>query len=161
LKGELPLVDFERLMDVVDGVHGGASVHFHATGSTTSNADGIEQVWLVLTSEVTLQLVCQRCLERASLSLAFQRKFRFVATEAQAALEDEDSDEDVLVIHRSFNLFELIEDELLMALPAVPMHLVCPVPVALKVADAAFKEPELEKPNPFAVLQQLRKTDLT
>ena len=82
------------------------------------------------------------------------------ATEELAAIEDEESEEDVLVLSRNFNLAELVEDELLMALPVAPKHEVCPKPVKLSVADADFAEEPEEKPNPFAVLQQLKKTDL-
>jgi uncharacterized protein len=86
-----------------------------------------------------------------------ERAFRFVASEEQAELEDEESEEDVLVLSRDFNLLELIEDELLMALPVVPKHEVCPAPVKLQAQDADFDEaaPE-QKPNPFAILQQLK-----
>ena len=62
----------------------------------------------------------------------------------------------MLVLTRDFDLLELLEDELLMALPVVPKHDVCPQSVKLQAVDADFVEPEDRKPNPFAVLQQLR-----
>ena len=74
-----------------------------------------------------------------------------------AAVEDEASEEDVLVTARDFNLLELVEDELLMALPVVPKHAVCPDPVKLQVADPDFVDTVQEKPNPFAVLEQLKR----
>ena len=49
----------------------------------------------------------------------------------------------------------LVEDELLMALPASPKHDVCPQAVKLRVADADFQEAE-DKPNPFAALVGLK-----
>ena len=58
--------------------------------------------------------------------LAVDRSFRFVADEATAAAEDDESEEDVLALSRSFDLLELIEDELLMELPVAPRHEVCP-----------------------------------
>jgi uncharacterized protein len=54
-------------------------------------------------------------------------------------------------------VLDLIEDELLMTLPVVPKHDVCPVPIKLQVADADFVDEPTEKPNPFAVLEQLKK----
>jgi uncharacterized protein len=54
---------------------------------------------------------------------------------------------------------ELIEDELLMAMPPVPKHENCPKPVKLQAVDAAFEEQPGEKPNPFAMLEQLKKKD--
>jgi uncharacterized protein len=63
----------------------------------------------------------------------------------------------VLVLSRNFNLAELVEDELLMALPVAPKHDVCPQPVKLQAADADFVDAPEEKPNLFAVLEQLKK----
>jgi uncharacterized protein len=49
----------------------------------------------------------------------------------------------------------LIEDEVLMDLPVVPRHAVCPVPVKLATADPDF-ELAAVKPNPFAALSALK-----
>ena len=54
--------------------------------------------------------------------LDVERSFRFVADEATAEALDEECDEDLLALGREFDLRELIEDELLMALPVVPRH---------------------------------------
>jgi uncharacterized protein len=62
----------------------------------------------------------------------------------------------VLVLAKTFNLLELVEDELLMAMPPVAKHDVCPKAVKLQAVDADFAEEPTEKPNPFAVLQQLK-----
>jgi uncharacterized protein len=51
---------------------------------------------------------------------------------------------------------ELIEDELLMSMPTTPKHDTCPQPVKLQAVDANFAEEASEKPNPFAMLQQLK-----
>lgn len=66
--------------------------------------------------------------DRGRYSLYVDRSFRFVPDEETAELEDDDSDEDVLALSSEFNLLELIEDELLMEVPVVPRHEVCPVP---------------------------------
>jgi uncharacterized protein len=53
----------------------------------------------------------------------------------------------------------VLEDELLMALPLVPMHEECPVAPRLQAGDLrdsdATGEPG-ENPNPFAALAQLK-----
>ena len=97
------------------------------------------------------------CMGPVEMEVQCDRAFRFVATEALAEEEDENSEEDVLVISKHFDLLSLVEDELLMALPAAPKHPTCPQPVKLRVADADFTEVEADKPNPFAVLGQLKK----
>ena len=61
------------------------------------------------------------------------------------------------LLSKSLDLHELVEDELLMSVPPGPKHEECPAPVKLQAADADFVDAPTEKPNPFAVLQQLKK----
>ena len=62
----------------------------------------------------------------------------------------------MLALSREFNLMELIEDELLMALPLVPRHEMCPVQPKMTVSDDDFESTSGDKPNPFAVLGSLK-----
>ena len=55
------------------------------------------------------------------------------------------------------SLAELIEDELLMALPLVPRHEACPGELKMAVADPGFEAPESQPPHPFASLARLRR----
>jgi uncharacterized protein len=157
--GHERLARFERLMEETQGLGGETPVAYSLQGTVQPDAAGKDEPWLHLAADATLTLVCQRCLGPVDVAVSFERDFRFVATEELALVEDEESEEDVLVISKSFNLLELIEDELLMAMPPMPKHDVCPQPVKLQAADAAFQESAEEKPNPFAVLQQLKKKD--
>lgn len=157
LSGSERLAHFERLLEDARDPDPATRVQFAAQAEIRQDSAGHDQVWLHLEGQVELSLTCQRCLEHMVEPVSFVRDFRFVATEAQAALEDEISEEDVLVLSRSFDLLELVEDELLMAMPIAPMHVTCPQPVRLHTQDADFEEPpEDKKPNPFAVLEQLR-----
>ena len=63
----------------------------------------------------------------------------------------------VLALSRSFDAIELIEDELLLSLPLVPRHEVCPVPLPRPVDDLSHAEGD-ERPNPFAALAALKKS---
>ena len=157
LNGSVNLSRFDRLLEEAQGAGAHNPVRFSATGMTRPNGATSEQLWLTLSAEVALPQTCQRCLGPVDVPVAFEREFRFVASEEVAAVEDEESEEDVLALSRDFNLLELVEDELLMALPVVPKHEVCPGAVKLQVADPDFVEEEQEKPNPFAVLEQLKK----
>jgi uncharacterized protein len=157
LVGEECMDQFERLLNETHGLSAEKTpVHFSARGEVRHDASAVEQVWMQLSAQTILPMTCQRCLELADIAVEFERAFRFVGNESQAALEDESCDEDVLVLSRAFNLLELVEDELLLALPIAPMHLVCPQAVKLQLADADFEDLSAEKPNPFAVLQQLK-----
>ncbi len=115
---------------------------------------GESEVWLDLSVHAQVQQTCQRCLQPAAIDVRIDRPFRFVRDEAQAAELDADSDDDVLVLSRRFDLQEWVEDELLLALPIVPFHEVCPAPLPLS-AEADLEEAPA-KPNPFAVLQALK-----
>jgi uncharacterized protein len=118
------------------------------------------QIWLHVTAQAHLSQTCQRCLGEVDTLLEVERSYRFVADEATAEAQDDACEEDLLAISREFNLSELIEDELLMALPQVPLHDVCPVQPKMSASDADF-EGDAEavgagKPNPFAVLASLK-----
>ena len=90
------------------------------------------------------------------LVLPVDRWFRFVPDEEAAAAEDDLSEEDVLALEPKMDLCTLLEDELLMAIPLVPMHEECPVPVTLEAVDVDFFEVASEKPHPFAALKQMK-----
>lgn len=159
LSGVSPLGQFERLLsEIPEGMAGqGADreVRWTARGESLAQRAGAPQVWLHLEAAASLPMVCQRCMTPVEVDLAVQRAFRFVADEKTASSEDEESDEDVLVFSRDFDLLNLVEDELIMALPLVPRHEVCPQGVKLAFADEEPAESE-PAPSPFAALAGLK-----
>jgi uncharacterized protein len=156
--GEQRLAHFHRLVDETKGVGSENYVTYAVRGEVQEDASGQAQVWLHLEGSVTLPLVCQRCLGPVEVAVSFDRSFRFVATEAQAEIEDDASEEDVLVLSRDFDLLELLEDELLMAMPAAPTHEQCPVAIKMQVIDANFEDSAQSQPHPFSVLAALKKS---
>ncbi|MDR0457802.1 MAG: YceD family protein, partial [Burkholderiaceae bacterium] len=80
--------------------------------------------------------------------------FLFAPDEAQAARLDERAEDDVLASVGDFDLLDLIEDELLLALPLAPCHDRCPQPVR----NAGFDAGIADKPHPFAALAALKNT---
>ena len=155
LLGQAPLAQLTRLADeAVQGVDA-AVVHFQAQGSMRSGAAGQAQPWMQLQGQVDMALVCQRCLEPVSTLVQFDREFRFVESEDVALAEDEDCEEDLLVTSTQFDLLELVEDELLMALPVSPKHEKCPGELRLSAADPDFVAAS-DRPMPFAKLAQLK-----
>ncbi len=109
---------------------------------------GIE-VWLT----GNLRLECQRCLKPLDLELAPHAGFELARSEAEADAQsiglDEDEVWDAVVGSERFDLRQLCEDELLLAVPFAPMHDAC-MPAA--PAEAG------EKISPFAALAQLKKS---
>ncbi len=156
LEGRWPLHDLLRLHDVAhpETRQGDADeVAWQARGEWRRASGSESQPWLHVTASTHLALVCQRCLGRVIEPLDLTRSFLFVPGEDAAAQLDADSDDDVLALTRALDLRELIEDELLLALPLVPRHAVCPEPLPL-VNDPEFAD---DKPNPFAVLAALKR----
>ncbi|AVP57230.1 YceD family protein [Pulveribacter suum] len=157
LSGHDTLLKYRRLAEEARGLHPDLRVDWSADGQVRTTHGMGGQVWLHLKVQATVPLMCQRCLQPVDVPLAVEREFRFVADEATAEALDDESEEDLLAFSREFNLRELIEDELLMALPLVPRHEECPVPVQLDSSDEDFEAASASVPNPFAALASLRK----
>lgn len=157
LAGRWPLLQLVRLADsALDG--GGVSrrdteVVWSAQGEQRSASGGEPQTWLHVKAATAVSLECQRCLQPMAVALEIDRSFLFVHGEDAAAQLDADSEDDVLALTRSLDLRELAEDELLLALPIVPRHDVCPVPLPVRPNDPLAEE----KPNPFAALAALKR----
>lgn len=156
LEGQDPLSQYKRLALEAEGPHDDVQIRWAAQGELRTEPGALSQTWLHLQAEVDLPMVCQRCLTRAFIPVDVDRSFRFVADEATAEALDDESEEDLLALSKDFALRDLIEDELLMELPVVPMHDVCPEAVPLASSDEDFNQATSEKPNPFAALASLR-----
>jgi uncharacterized protein len=161
LSGELPAGSLSRLADAAAPEAPAGTwpaVKWSVTGERREPRGAQAQIWLYMEASAVTQLTCQRCLRPVQEHVEFTRWFRFVQDEAAAAGIDAESEEDVLVLSRSFDLFELIEDELLLSLPLVPRHEQCPEPLAAPL-DLSSAEAELgsDRPHPFAALAALKK----
>lgn len=156
LSGQEPVQKHERLMAETQGRGAGAAVGWSATGEMRNPGHVHPEIWLHLRAQTVLPLTCQRCLGPVDTTFAVERSFRFVPDEEMAAAQDEQSEEDVLALSRSFDLVELVEDELLMEMPLAPRHEVCPDPVRLSAADPDFEDSPTPRENPFALLGKLK-----
>ncbi len=155
LSGTATLGEFERLLAEAEGRGAGLPLTWSARGELRNPGHVQPDVWMHLKAQGVLPLTCQRCLAPVDVPIEIGRDFRFVADEATAEAEDDESDEDLLVTSRTFDLPALIEDEFLMEMPLVPLHETCPQPVKLSAEDPGF-EVESPKENPFAVLARLK-----
>ena len=157
LDGLWPLRQLRRVAaaaTIADAETGVADeVTWLARGERRKSRGSDGQVWLHLHVGTRLALECQRCLKPVLVPIEVDRSFLFVAGEEAAAQLDAESDDDVLALSRAYDLRELIEDELLLALPIVPRHEDCPEPLQLP-PDDVIAEPE---PSPFAALAALKR----
>jgi uncharacterized protein len=149
LDGRWPLSDLTRLADGAAG-QVDEPVAWSARFEQRRELGAAPQAWLLLQAQARVARECQRCLQPVLLSLDMNRAFRFAPSEDEAAALDADSEDDVLVLSRHFDLRELVEDELLLAMPIVPMHEQCLSPLLGAVPD----EPAAEAApaHPFAAL---------
>lgn len=110
------------------------------------------------TLRVRLITGCQRCLEGMEVNL--EASPSLVLLRSGAAQELSSDDADTLVADKPVSLISLVEDELLLVLPMVPMHELSQCPAKEYVTEKAgtdIRDIKGEKKNPFAVLSGLKK----
>jgi uncharacterized protein len=159
LEGEWPAASMERLADAgapEAPAKDWPPLRWSLHGEVRQPKGATAQTWLHVAAQAEVAMTCQRCLKPVQEVLDIDRWVRFVDTEAEAAALDADSDDDVLALPRHLDARELIEDELLLALPLVPRHETCPEPLAHAEDDEPAAEEE-ERPNPFAKLAALKR----
>lgn len=128
---------------------------WQARGESRAVRGAPAQTWLHLQASGVARLVCQRCLQVMDVPLAAERSFLFVADEVTAARLDEAIEDDVLVLSRHLDLIELVEDELILTLPLVPRHELCPEALPMRPDEPQAADDE--EPHPFAALAALKK----
>jgi len=148
LQGELPGELFVRLRE--QSMTGGrpepvsVNLQFERTGHGIRLLRG--------TIQTRFDAVCQRCLGPVSLTLVAKPFLALLAAGESPAGAPEDAE--TLVVEGSINLAELVEDELLLGMPMIPMHENgrCSAPGSR--ADEA--PAEAGQDNPFASLRGMK-----
>jgi uncharacterized protein len=106
--------------------------------------------------EADVSVTCQRCLEPLSEHLTSDNTLAVVWTDEQAAHLPRHL-EPLIVEQEACSLWELVEDELILAMPPFSYHDTedCNEAIA-GFSDPAPEEAVEDKPNPFNVLAQLK-----
>lgn len=107
-------------------------------------------------SQATVGLECQRCLDKVEVNIEAQFRFGLL-TPRQDESRLTEGYEALWVEEPGVSLRELLEDELMLALPLVPMHASTQCQPRLANQDEA-EESVSDKPNPFAVLAGLKES---
>jgi uncharacterized protein len=160
LEGCAPVGSLGRLSSLLASQDG--EVAWQIDGWRQRDAAGVEQLHLRLRANATVGLPCGRCLGVVHWPLAIDRGFLLAANEAQAAqLDDTEEDLDVLVASRQFLVMELLEDEVILALPPASSHTQCERPELserpTRPGKKATSADESAPPSPFAALQSLKR----
>lgn len=104
----------------------------------------------------TVDLVCDRCNGPLAVALQGEARYFFVRGEDELArIPVDDTEEEPLLGSSQFDLFELIEDEVILALPISPRHGDCRPPAAAADVSSATEEAAPMR-RPFAALAQLK-----
>jgi uncharacterized protein len=154
----LGFAQLPRLAESVVSADASTRFELRVQGLQASLPGGLLQDELTLTVRGRVQLVCQRCLQPYAQPIEGHTRFVLVASDeaadAMVAEAGEDDELEPLVGGKPVDMLSLAEDELLLALPLVPRHEVCPEADS-SVADAKARAAEL--PSPFAALAALKK----
>jgi uncharacterized protein len=110
-----------------------------------------------LTIRADIVVLCQRCLESMPLHLSSACALAIVWTEEEAAHLQRHLDP-VIVRDTHCNLWQIVEDELILSLPPYNFHAAADCKLDTDdfsdaTPDQGFSE---DKPNPFNVLEQLK-----
>ncbi|MEW6764774.1 MAG: YceD family protein [Pseudomonadota bacterium] len=100
--------------------------------------------------KTAVEMICQRCLKPVSIELKPEIGLGVVATEAEAR-QLPDHLEPLVLSDEPVSVADLIEDEILLALPAVPRH------AHQCVAEHREHEGMEKTDNPFAALRDMVK----
>lgn len=150
MKGELQLSELKRLVDPLEDDKGVVRASFDFGRD--------EQHTAVIRSslDVEVTMICQRCLEPVVLPIHSECVYAVVNEGASS--QHLPKGYDVLEVGEDpLDLLALVEEELLLALPIVPLHdqEVCQPPVGPDEPEP--HEDEVSRSNPFSVLAQLKR----
>lgn len=146
-EGALPLAVLRRLGGSL------ASSEGEARYSVEFGMDALGIACLDLHVEAGLPLVCQRTLETFVHPVTIDQRLGLIARESEEAALPEGY-EPLLVADGLLSIADVIEDELILALPVVPLKPGAPLEWVDPSDDGSA---ETEPRNPFAALGSLKK----
>lgn len=142
LAGNLAVSGLERLHDLLAGVEG--EVRYRLEGSQGKGGEPR----LRLEVAGWLPLACQRCLQAIHFDLEIASLLELVPEGAELSQDElEDDERDFLPVAGELDVADLIEDEILLALPPVPRHERCGLPGKAEAGEIV---------SPFEVLGKLK-----
>ena len=148
-EGSLPLAAMSRLRGSLAATAG------VVTFDLEFGKDDLGVAYLSVRADTALPLICQRTLELFVLPVHIDARLGLIAQEAdEAGLPS--GYEPLLTSDGVLRLADVIEDELILALPVIPVK---PGAAQIARAWADGETDELQdaaQPNPFAVLQKIK-----
>ena len=147
-EGRVPLAALERLQGLLSDTEGDAGFVLQFDTDPL-----LKLAYVELQVDAVLPLECQRSLRRFLFPVKFVQKLGLIRDEADESALPEEYEALLVPEDGMMRLLDLVEDELVLAVPVVPL---APGSEAVERDFSATKE-ELGKANPFAALAALKK----
>jgi len=151
LKGVLSLAGMERLQGALASPEGQVEVDLEF------GRDEQGTYFVRGSLQATVEMVCQRCMEAMPVEITAEIKLGFCGSDGMAeGIPDEY--EPCVVEEELIVLSDLVEDELILALPLVALHpdKSCQPWLEQNKAETIEQEVTEERKNPFDVLKDLK-----
>jgi len=116
-RGRLGIEQMPRLARMQCSTEG---LEYRLSGGRASNGE----LCLRIGVRGELQLPCQRCLGPLTLAIAVDAELQLAESVREIARADDDIDR--VLASRRMDVGQLVEDEVILALPMVPRHEACP-----------------------------------
>jgi uncharacterized protein len=146
-EGVIDLREMQRISDLLQQQSG--EIHYQMSFFL----DGSERVLAEVELKTVLQMLCQRCLKTMSVEVERNTHLAFVSDKTEIATLPAEYEPLVLDESDDLSINELVQDELLLAIPLAPMHL----PDECSAAKEVEKFKDNGKVMPFADLAKLKK----
>lgn len=146
LNGTVSLQDLDERVWSPDIAELTSDIHYTITGGV----DRWQRPFLDLSVSGSLKLHCQRCMQPTEW--VFDEQARIVLFSNEETLDEAmlaDEELEGMLLAEELDVFALVEDQILMALPISPKHDSC--------GNDKLDQINQDKPNPFAVLAGLKK----
>jgi uncharacterized protein len=146
-EGKVPLAALRRLDGLLTDAEG------EVTFALQFDRDALQVPYVELKIDAALPLECQRSLQRFLFPVSMVQKLGLIRHEADEAALPEGVEALLVPEDGMLRTLDLIEDELVLAVPAVPMNPELP---AVEL-DVSPRQEELAQASPFAALASLKK----
>lgn len=151
ISGTLDPLDLKRFLPLIADPEGYISVEMRFS------RDEEQRYLLHMATSASIAVICQRCLERMPIQLSSECTLAIVWTDEEAVHLPKSLDP-LIVKDLPYNLWQIVEDELILNLPPYSYH----KQEDCKLKTESFSDPEFqedcseERPNPFHVLEKLK-----
>jgi uncharacterized protein len=143
-RGEVPVSELMRLRPSLSSADG------HLKVALEFRLDERRIRILAGSIEGSVDLVCQRCLKTLRFPLDLDFRLGIVSSDEEIDRLP-DGYEPILVTGEPLRTFDVVEDEVLLALPVIPLH------EGVDNCESGYvNQPQAEKENPFSVLAKLK-----